>query len=287
MLRPEILEQVKKIIPEFKDGYGWSDFRSEIIESGYKPIVEAARQLLDMRVAQVDPSWKASVAGAMETEHALSIEGQFFKHGLIKRDRSKKIFFEGKQFDLTQLQQGETKLYIDINNQYVVDVMRELIEVLPSSILERIRINVNLEELSGTEQFASSSNLVIDTRVSDTENVVLSVVNAITEIRNNHDRYFPEPEKSIPDLVVGLKLPVDQNIGLVEMSSVNSFDSLERNFMLAEIFGQIPHRLTMKEKLSSMNTRLDQLSKVNPGLFQDQRLLMRRRMYLPPLIFYS
>lgn len=287
MLRPEVLEQVKKIIPEFKDGYGWSDFRSKIIESGYKPIVEGARQLLDMRVAQEEPSWKASLAGAMETERALAIEGQNLEHGLIKRDRSKKIIFEGKQFDLTELQQGETKLYIDIHNQYVVDVMRELIEVLPPSILERIRININLEELSGTEQYASPSNLVIDTSVSDTENVVLGVVSAIKEIRNNHDRYFPEPEKSIPDLVAGLKLPVDHNIGLVEMNSANSFDSLERNFMLAEIFGQVPHRLTMKEKLSSMNARLDQLSKVKPGLFQDQFLLKRRRMYLPPLIFYS
>ena len=285
MLRPEIREQVNQIIPEFSESFGWSEFRSKVIETGFKPYVEVSRRLVDMRVKNEEPSWRTSYSGAVTIERALALEGRHHEYGTFRRDRSKKIAFEGNKFDLSKLTKGEVKFYLDVHNEYVVDVMQKLTEMLPPHILERIRISTNLEELNGSENHSSPSNLVIDSSFVGVDECVVEVVRAVQDIRKTNDRYFPEPEKSIPDMVTSLKLPIDQNVGVVEMSSSNSFDTLERNFMLANILGDIPSNLTFKEKLTSMIQFFGKLSKTTPGLFQDQNLLNRRRMYLPPIIF--
>lgn len=285
MSSPEISELVKKIIPEFGENFGWDTFRGQVIASGFKPFVEGARQLLDMRVAQVQSSWKDSFSGANTSERALALQGQHFEHGEIKKDRQKKIVFEGNNFDVSRLQAGELKLYCDVNNPYVVDVMQELTKLLPANILENIRISVNLEQLIGSEQSSSPANLVIDGELVNSPRITVAVAEAIKNIRLRHNNYFPPAEKSIPDLVAELKLPIDQNVGMVEMTSAQSFDALERNFMLAEIFGEAPHRLSIKRKLETMIHRFGDLSQDKSGLFTDQNLLKNRRMYLPALIF--
>lgn len=173
-----------------------------------------------------------------------------------------------------------------MNNPYVVDVMQELTQLLPTNILEHIRMSVNLEQLIGSEQSSSPSNLVIDGELADSSKITIAVVEAIKNIRLRHSIYFPPAEKSIPDLVSELKLPIDQNVGIVEMTSAQSFDALERNFMLAEIFGEAPHHLPIKRKLETMISRFGDLSKDKPGLFNDQSLLKNRRVYLPALIFH-
>lgn len=111
MPTPEINELVKKMIPEFSENFGWNAYRSKVIESGYKPIVDSARQLFDMRVNQEQPSWKDSFSGANTIERALALQGQYFEHGEIKKDRQKKIIFDGNKFDISKLQAGEVKLY--------------------------------------------------------------------------------------------------------------------------------------------------------------------------------
>lgn len=166
-----------------------------------------------------------------------------------------------------------------------MDVMQKLTKLLPANILENIRISVNLEQLIGSEESSSPSNLVIDGELVNSPRITVAVAEAIKNIRLRHNNYFPLAEKSIPDLVAELKLPIDQNVGMVEMTSAQSFDALERNFMLAEIFGEAPHHLPIKSKLETMIHRFGNLSKDKPGLFTDQNLLKNRRMYLPALIF--
>jgi len=73
MSSPEISELAKKIIPEFGENLEWDTFRDQVTKSGFKPIAEGARQLLDMRVTQVRSSWKDSFSGANTSERALAL----------------------------------------------------------------------------------------------------------------------------------------------------------------------------------------------------------------------
>lgn len=285
MPSPEINELVKKIIPEFSENFGWGEFRNQIIESGYKNIAEGAKQLLEMRINPSQTSWRDSFAGANTVERALALQGQHFEYGKIKKDRWKKIVFEGNNFNISKLQEGALKLYCDVNNPFVVDVIQKLVRLLPTNVLEHIRMSVNLNQLIGSERSSSPSNLAIDGESADSSKITIALIGAIKKIRLLNSNYFPPAEKSIPDLVSELKLPIDPNIGVVEVDSAQSFDTLERNFMLAEICGKPPQHLPIKEKLERMILRFRDLSQDKPGLFADQNLLKNRRIYLPPLVF--